>query len=196
MILQLDEKRSRLESTLHPLEHGQPGPLALLEHLLRYHASHAAGQRNEPVALFGHGFPGHARCRIAGSLDLPQRHEANEIAIPLFVPRQQDQVIDGRSAPFAPFLRPRKIELASQDRRDPPLFARLVQLQGSEHVAVIGHGHRPHPELLGPPGDLPDAQGAVQKRILGMDVQVDELGSHAPRRYSITQERRSRLRSG
>ena len=47
-----------------------------------------------------------------------------------------------------------------------------------------------HAELFGPLGELSDAQRAVEKRVLRVDVEVNELGGHRSRFIP------SRLRGG
>jgi hypothetical protein len=57
----------------------------------------------------------------------------------------------------------------------------MVEGEGPEHVAVVGDRDRRHLELPDPPAELPQPIGAVEKRILSVKVEVDEVGRHPPR---------------
>jgi hypothetical protein len=46
---------------------------------------------------------------------------------------------------------------------------------------VVGDGDRRHLELPDPPTELPQPIGAVEKRILSVKVEVDEVGGHPSR---------------
>jgi hypothetical protein len=193
VILQLDEKRPRIEGAPHAIEHVEPGRFALLEHALRDDASHTPGQGDDSLALPGHPLPRHARRDVARGLDLPHRHDADEVSVPLFVTSEQDQVIDRDPPLLAPLGRARDVDFAAEDGGDAALLACLVELERSEHVAVVGHGDGAHAELFRAVGELADADGAVEERVLGVDVEVDELGGHRRAPYTRPSPRSSRL---
>jgi hypothetical protein len=46
----------------------------------------------------------------------------------------------------------------------------------AKDISVIGHGHGGHTQLLHAVAELFDVAGAVQQGVVGMQVQVDELG--------------------
>ena len=68
------------------------------------------------------------------------------------------------------------IDLAADDRLDPGGPALHVELHGAEHVAVVGDRHRRHPVLSGLGDQIVEADGAVEKGILGMEMKMDEIG--------------------
>jgi hypothetical protein len=179
VILELDEERARLERAFHSVEHVEPGALSLLEHALRGDAAHASGQRDEPARLARNGFPGDARRGVARRLDLTERNDADEVLVALFVAGEEHQVIDRDPPSLAPVLDARDVDFASEDRQDAALAAGFVKLERAEHVAVVGHCDGAHAELLRPAGELPDADCAVQERVLAVDVEVNELGHRA-----------------
>ncbi len=87
-------------------------------------------------------------------------------------------------------------EQATEDRLDPVLLARLVEVDRAEQVAVVGHGQRrhPHPGRLGE--QVVDARGPVQHRVLGVDVEMYEAVLHAvPRLLGPSKFRPRRPRS-
>jgi hypothetical protein len=180
VVLKLDEERTGIERALHAIEHLETRALALLEHALRDDAAHAARQGDDATALTGHRVPRDARRGVARRLDLTHRDDADQVSVPFFVLRQEDQVVDRHSPFFSSLLCPRHVDLAPQDRNETALLACLIELECSEHVAVVGHGHGLHAEFLRSVSELPDADGAVQKRVLTVNVQVDEFGHRWP----------------
>jgi hypothetical protein len=180
VVLQLDEKRPRLECALHAVEHGEARAFPLLEHLLRHDAPHTARESNEPARLGRDGIPAETRRRLARLLDLALGNEADEVFVALLVPRQEDQVVDGRAFSLPHVLHAGDVDLAPQDGPEVALFARLVKLQRAEHVGVVGHRDAAHPELLGPGDQGTDANRTVQEGVLRVNVKVDVLGHCSP----------------
>ena len=79
-----------------------------------------------------------------------------------------------------------EVDLAPQQRLDARLPGAAVELERARHRAVIGDPDRGHAELHRTLDELRDAAGAVQDRVLGMDVQMGVTrhgGSH--RRHSL-----------
>src|SRR5258705_9049019 len=80
----------------------------------------------------------------------------------------------GRAAFRAPVARG-DVYLAAQDRIDPALARLVVEDDRREHVAMLGDGHRRHLQFDRPVEQLFDPAGAVEERILGMEVKMDEI---------------------
>src|SRR5699024_8092251 len=82
------------------------------------------------------------------------------------------------------------IGLQADDGFDAVALGSGVEVVGTEEVAVIGDRQ----SLLPNPGgfcyEVLDARSAVQHRVLGVDVEVDEVvsspGSHDPKSRSLT----------
>ena len=73
----------------------------------------------------------------------------------------------------------RHVHLAADDRLDPGFSGLLVELDRAEDVAVVGHRHRRHPEFRRFLHEFPDAHRAIQQRVLGVEVEVNEgIGGH------------------
>jgi hypothetical protein len=66
------------------------------------------------------------------------------------------------------------IDFAADNGLDPFFSGRLVELDGSEEIPVIGHGYGLHaglPDLL---HEWRDLVCPIQKAILGVDMKVDK----------------------
>ena len=66
------------------------------------------------------------------------------------------------------------VGLEADDRLHAGPLGRLVELVGAEEVAVVGHRDRRHAHLGRALEQVADARGAVEHRVLGVDVEVDE----------------------
>ena len=69
----------------------------------------------------------------------------------------------------------RDVGLAAEDRREPELARGVVELHRAVHHAVIGQRDRRRSFFGGAPAEAVDPAGPVEKRVLGVDVQMDEL---------------------
>ena len=66
------------------------------------------------------------------------------------------------------------VDLAADDRLDAVLFGLAVELDRAGERAVVGEPDGGHLELGGPLRERRDAAGAVENRVFGVDVEVDE----------------------
>ena len=56
----------------------------------------------------------------------------------------------------------------------------LLELDGAEQVAVIGHGHGGHLQLSDPIEERVVLDRSVEERVLRVQMQVDERTRHPP----------------
>jgi len=70
----------------------------------------------------------------------------------------------------------RYVRFAADNRLDPGPLRLDVELDGTEHVAVIGDCQRRHLVLVGQLDYGVEPTGAVKQRILAVRVQMDEIG--------------------
>ena len=70
------------------------------------------------------------------------------------------------------------VDLAADDVFEPRLLGGELEVDGSEHVAVVGHDHGVHVQFLGPLHEVGQADGPVQQAVLGVRVQMDEGRCH------------------
>ena len=92
------------------------------------------------------------------------------------------------------------VGLHAHDGLDAGLGGLLVEVDGAVHVAVVGDGHRLHPQLAGALDEVLHPDRAVEERVLRVQMQVgkvgaahaasigadDRLGSEDPRNASAT----------
>jgi hypothetical protein len=68
------------------------------------------------------------------------------------------------------------VEFATDDG----LYARLIggidEMHRAENVSMVGHGDRGHAEFLHAMAKLFDVARAIEHGVIGMEMQVDELG--------------------
>ena len=115
---------------------------------------------------------------VVKSLQLRRGHHAAQIAVSRYVLGQQDQVREtlvvlGRLVGQAAR---RDIAFAADDRLDTGFNGFAVEIDGAEHGAVIGEGHRFHAELGDPLQQIGDPNRAVEQAVLGVDVEMDKFG--------------------
>ena len=68
------------------------------------------------------------------------------------------------------------INFDADDGFDTGLGGLIIKLNGSEHGAMIGGGHRVHAEISSTLQHVVNANGAVQQAVLGMNMEMDEIG--------------------
>ena len=162
----------------------------------RRRAPVAAGQRSRDLTLQAPGQADqalrvlpqeglvHARA-VVETREIGFGHETDEIPVTRLGRGQDRQVIRVPVARLARRLRfavapvrRRDVRLDAQDRPDALLESLVVEGKRPEHVAVIGHGDRRHLELPDAAAQLSQPVGAVEKRILRVEVEMDEVGGH------------------
>jgi hypothetical protein len=74
----------------------------------------------------------------------------------------------------------RYVDFASNDGFDPVRFCLVEEICGSKQIAMIGDGNGRHTPARGFGGKLADFAGAIQKRIVRVQMKVNEVRrSHA-----------------
>ena len=136
----------------------------------------AAAQADQPLGVLREQLLVDARL-VVEPLGVAGRDELDQVVVPLLGLGEQHQVIGRfarRAALRAPIAR-RDVDLAAEDRIDPALARLVVKDHRREHVAVLGDRHRRHLQLDRLVEQLLDPARAVEQRILGVQVEVDEL---------------------
>jgi hypothetical protein len=110
---------------------------------------------------------------VVVALEVPGRGELDQIAVALIRFGQESQVrvtllLLGRVLA--------DVDLAADQRLDAGLPGVLVELDGARKRAVVGERDGRHLELGGTRREVRDPAGPVEDRVLGVDMEVDELG--------------------
>ena len=102
------------------------------------------------------------------------RNQLDEVAIAFLVLAEQDQVVIavGIGAGLVALLR--DVDFAADDGMDALRFGGVVELDGAEEIAMVGHGDGGHLLLGDDVHQLVDFAGAVEQGVVGVAVQVNE----------------------
>ncbi len=149
----------------------------------------AARQHREPIGVLGEQLlvdPG----LVVEALEVRLGDELDQVLVTVEVADQDREVVGSfvaavLGAALGPSSR-RHVELAADDRLDAGLLGGQVEVDRAEEIAVIGQGDGREVQVLGLLHQLLELGGPVEQAVLGVHVQVDELGAalHRGRAYS------------
>ena len=139
----------------------------------------AAGERDHALGMRREQLHVHVRLAAGEALEEAGGAELDQVAEPGVVRGEQGEVV----ALVAGRLRGRaavvdQVGLETDDRLDPGRGAGLVVLDRPVHHTVVGQPQRRHLQLGRPLRELVDLAGAVEQRILAVDVQMDRSSAH------------------
>jgi hypothetical protein len=80
------------------------------------------------------------------------------------------------------------IEFAADDRLDSSFFGGIDEMHRAKDVAVIGHSHGWHSELLRPFAEQLNVAGSVEHGVIGMQMKMDELSWRSGHRHPVKKE--------
>ncbi len=148
-------------------------------------AGETGGGDDESLAVGRQQFAVDPWLRIE-AFGVSQRAELDQIAIPLQITGKQHEVVvrfDARGGSAAgATVAGRDVGLHAQDGLDAGLSRLFLELPGGVHVTVICNRQRGLLVELRALDQIIDAIGAVEERILGVAMQVDER--HGPRKIA------------
>jgi hypothetical protein len=108
------------------------------------------------------------------------RRDLCQVAVAFLVFRKHQKVVIGiafrRSALDVVVVFLADVKLAADDRLHSRLVGRVDEMHRAKDVAMVGHGDCGHTELFHALDELFHVASAVEHGIVGMQVQVDELG--------------------
>jgi hypothetical protein len=111
------------------------------------------------------------RLAAAPALEEPRGGELHQVAKALVTGREQGEVVALPPDLIAPAVVD-VVGLEPEDRLDPVLAAGLVVLDRPVHDAVVREAEGRLPICGGPLGEGIDLAGAIEQRVLGVDVEV------------------------
>ena len=111
---------------------------------------------------------------VVEAIQIPRRHQLNQVPVAFFVLAQQQQVIV--VVTLATRLLPlrRHVHLAADDGMDAVIVGLVVKLHRAKQIAVVGHGQRRHLLLGHQLYHLADFARPVQQGIVGVAMQMNE----------------------
>ena len=171
-VLQLDVGVVAAEHLRQPVELvvGVAGA-ALLERL-RNATGQAAGQRDQACLVPLEQLPVDARLVVV-ALEIAEARELDQVRVALVVAREEGQV---RVALLLRLAVLGDVDLAADDRLHAGALRLLEELDRTGEAAVIRQGDGRHLELGRPLDEVRNAARSVENRVLGVDVQMDEIG--------------------
>ncbi len=144
-------------------------------------AAQAPGQRDEPFVMLLKNLLIHPRF-IIKSFKVGFTDEFDQILIAGEIRGQQNQmvIIVMRQAAvfFGMAASQRHVGFAADDRLDAGVVGFSIELDGPEHVAVIGHGHGRLSERFDLLDERFDLIRAVEQAELGVEMQMDKRRCH------------------
>ncbi len=145
------------------------------DQLLRDLAREAAGQAHQPLGVLVQQRPVDAGL-VVEALGEAGADQIAEVAVAGLVFAQQDQVGVGVVEAVLLVMPGARgdVDLAADDGLDARGAAGLVEGHRPVHHAVVGDRQGTLPQFFGALRQLLDAAGAVEQRIFGMDVEMDE----------------------
>ena len=166
-------------------------------------AGQAARERDDALGVHREQLQVHARLAAVQAFEEALGGERREVLEALVGRRQQRQVV-ALDLAVAHVAVVDEVRLEAQQRLDAVLLGGLVELDGAVHDAVVGQADGRLVEGRGALGELADVAGAVEQRVLGVDVQVRDGrgahrgGNHRRRggRHPCAARRRARNRAG
>jgi len=137
------------------------------------------GEPNESLGMACEGFEIGARL-IVESFEMSVRNQLEQVLVSLEVFGQDAQMkVVFTVLGFSRFLETgagRDVEFATDEGFEVGGFRGVKKLDRAEEIAVISQGYGGHAELFGAGHETVDFAGAVQQAVVGMDVEVDEIG--------------------
>ena len=111
---------------------------------------------------------------VVEALEKSGRDQLQQVAISLLVLAQQHQMVVAIRIAAAGEALLRDVHFAADHRMHALGFGAVVKLHRAEKISVIGHRHGGHLLLDDEIHQLTDLAGAVEQRIIGMAMQMDE----------------------
>ncbi len=139
-------------------------------------ALQASREADEPAGVLRQKFLADARLVIE-AVQRSLGGDLDQVAVSLFVFGEHQQVVVGVAfGSGAVVFLFADVKFAADDGLHAMLVRRVDEMHRAENVAVIGHGDGGHAEFVHALAELFDVTGAIEQGIIGVQVQVDELG--------------------
>src|SRR5215467_9344496 len=139
-------------------------------------ALQTSGKTDQPAGMLGQKLLAHTRL-VVEAMKRGLGRNLDQVAVPLFVlGKHQKMVISVALGGSAVIVFLADVEFATDDRLHTLLVGGVHEVNGAKDVAVIRHSNSRHPKLFHVLTKFFNVAGAIQQGIVGVQVQVDELG--------------------
>ncbi len=169
-VLQLHVDAVAAEDLLEPVELRLRVVAPVLLERLAHAAREAARERDQARAVPLEQLPVDARLVVV-ALEVAERGELDQVPVALVRLGEEREM---RLALLLDVAVVRDVDLAAQHGLDSLVARGLVEVDGARERAVVGERDRRHLELGGALGEVRNPAGAVEDRVLGMDVEMNE----------------------
>ena len=136
----------------------------------------AGGEADEPFAVPAQQRLVDARL-VVEAFEIRRRGELQEVPVARLVLREKHEMV---AAPLAGRAVVQvslgHVGFHADDRLDARGPGGVVQLDGAEHVSMVGERHRRHPGFLDGVDHIGEAVGPVEQAELAVQMEVDEVG--------------------
>jgi hypothetical protein len=173
-VLQLDVGRIAAEDLGEAVEVGAGIVRAVLLERLAHPPREAARQRDEARREALQELPVDPRLVVV-ALQVPEARQPYQVPVALRRLGEQGEVGVALALGLAVVG---DVDLAAEQGLDAVSLRLAVQLDGAGEAPVVGEGHRRHLQLGGALGELGDPARSVENRVLGVDMEMDEVGGH------------------
>ncbi len=202
--LRLDAVALQFEPEMLRAEQVAPSPgelerlgFAIRDDELRHLAREATRETGQPARVLREQLAVDARPEVV-ALEVRRRCELDEVLPTLRVTREQSQVVVTVSLGLAVRFEARAsrdVDLATEDRLHAAFLGGLVELDGAEEVAVVRERDRRLLVRLTRRDEIRDPVRPVEEAVLGVDVEVDEIGVGHRRAAQLSTRRLQRTRA-
>jgi hypothetical protein len=179
VVLDFDEEVFPAEDVDEP-GGGLPGLLeAVVKQMLWHNRCQTTRESDQAAGVTGERLVIGARF-IIKPFQVRVGHQFEQVLVALEVFREQAEVVVALAVLGPAVLFQTRlfgqINLAADQGLNAFAFGGIVELNGTEHVAMISEGHGLHAQGGGAVHQAIDPTGAVQQAVVGVDVEMDEIG--------------------
>ena len=197
VVLQFQVEILRAEHLLEPVHRLARLRRLLLLNPLRDFAGQTAREHDQAVLVRREQFLVDARLVVIAGQVRFGREPDQVLVAGLVLGQQHEVMIHVAPAAGGPFLKPaarRHVGFATDDRFDALVARRLVEINRPVHRAVVGDGEGGELERMRPVHQPVQPAGPIEQRVLGVQVQMDEV--RVRHRRQVTAQRQGGARQG
>jgi len=178
VVLQFEVKIFRAERLLEPVHRGARFVQLPALNQVRNFAGETAGERDEPLFVLRQDFLVDARLVVI-ALQMRRRGKFDKIPVTDLIFRQQHEMMVNVPAAARRLLveaaAGSDIDLTANNRFDAFVSGGLVKINRAAEHAVIGDRERRESQLVRFVDQPVEAAGAIEQRILGVQMEVDKI---------------------